>query len=180
MNLKDKYVFRPYNPLFPILFESEKVRLQKTLGENIQIDHIGSTAVPGLGGKGVIDISIAISKDKWPETSNELKELGYEYKKKDEETENQRLFFMAYLPDKELETRIYHIHLTYPESQELRNEIGFRNYLQTHQDAVNEYADIKIKAAEEAQKFNTKDEMRDTYAKIKQDFIQKIIEKFDN
>jgi GrpB-like predicted nucleotidyltransferase (UPF0157 family) len=51
MRLKDKYFFRPYNPIFPKLFENEKIRLRKALGKTVQIDHIGSTAVPGLGGK---------------------------------------------------------------------------------------------------------------------------------
>jgi GrpB-like predicted nucleotidyltransferase (UPF0157 family) len=177
MELKEKYIFRLYNPNFPKLFEAEKERLQKILDKKAEIEHIGSTAIPGLGGKGVIDISIATSKDSWAKTSEKFRTLGYEYKKKDEERESQRLFFMANLPDKELGTRIYHIHLTYPESAELKREIGFRDYLKTHPEAVKEYADIKMMAAEETQKFNTKDEMRDTYGKIKEDFIRKILEK---
>jgi GrpB-like predicted nucleotidyltransferase (UPF0157 family) len=177
MELKDKYFFRPYNPEFPKLFEAEKERLQKALGTNVPIEHIGSTAVAGLGGKGVVDISIAIPKENWTETCEKLKSLGYEYKKKDTERESQRLFLMANLPDKELGTRLYHIHLTYPESPELKRETGFRDYLRTHPKVVNEYSKIKMKAAEEAQKFNTKNEMRDTYGKIKEDFIEKIISK---
>jgi GrpB-like predicted nucleotidyltransferase (UPF0157 family) len=177
MELKDKYIFRPYNPNFPKLFGAEKGRLQKPLGNEAEIEHIGSTAVPGLGGKGVIDISVAVSKDEWPMISEKLIKLGYEYKKKDEERENQRLFFMANLPDEEMGTRIYHIHLTYPDSAELTKEIDFRNYLRTHPEAVREYADIKMKAAQAAQKFNTKEEMRDTYGKVKEAFIRDILEK---
>jgi len=60
MDLKDKYIFRPYNPIFPELFKNEKERMEKILGDNLQIEHIGSTAVLGLGGKGVIDILISI------------------------------------------------------------------------------------------------------------------------
>ena len=56
MDLKDKYIFRPYNPIFPELFKNEKERMEKILGDNLKIEHIGSTAVMGLGGKGVIDI----------------------------------------------------------------------------------------------------------------------------
>jgi GrpB-like predicted nucleotidyltransferase (UPF0157 family) len=177
MELKDKYIFRPYNPNFPKLFNAEKERLQKTLDGEAEIEHIGSTAVPGLGGKGVIDISVAVPKENWTETSEKLETLGYEYKKKDKERESQRLFLMADLPDEEMGTRIYHIHLTYPKSTELKREIGLRDYLRTHPEAVKEYADIKILAAKEAQKFNTKDEMRDTYGKIKEDFVRKILEK---
>lgn len=177
MKLKDKYVFRQYNLDFPELFEKEKLRLQNTLGKKVSIEHIGSTAVFGLGGKGVIDISVAVSKNKWVETSEKLKILGYKYKKKDEEQESQRFFFMANLPDDELGTRIYHIHLTYSESDELKREIGFRDYLRKNSRAAKEYAILKKMAVEKAHKFNTKNEMRDVYGKMKEAFIQKIIKK---
>ena len=117
MELKDKYIFRPYNPIFPELFKKEKERMQKILGDASQIEHIGSTAVPGLGGKGVIDISVSVPKKQWPDVSSKLESLGYQYRKKDDERENEELFFMANLPDSELGTRLYHIHLTYPESK---------------------------------------------------------------
>jgi len=174
MKLKDKYIFRPYNPRFPQLFETEKIRLQKTLGNKVEIEHIGST-VPGLGGKGVIDISLALPKNEWEATSTKLSALGYKYRPKDPEREDQRLFFMANLPDQELGTRLYHIHLTYPDSPELKKELTFRNYLRTHPQAVDEYAQIKMQAAKEAQKYTTKNEMRDIYGKIKETFIRNIL-----
>ena len=77
---------------------------------------------------------------------------------------------MANLPDQELGTRLYHIHLTYPDSPELKKELTFRNYLRTHPQAVDEYAQIKMQAAKEAQKYTTKNEMRDIYGKIKETF----------
>lgn len=177
MELKDKYIFRPYNPVFPELFSAEKRRLQNFLGAKILIEHIGSTAVPGLGGKGVIDISIAEQKSNWPSIKEKLEKAGYEYKKKEPEREKERLFFMANLPDKELGTRIYHIHLTYPESLELNKEIGFRDYLRKNPEDLREYANIKKLAAENAQKFKTKDEMRDVYAATKNKFIEEILKK---
>jgi GrpB-like predicted nucleotidyltransferase (UPF0157 family) len=179
MRLKDKYFFRPYNSVFPKLFENEKIRLRKALGESVQIDHIGSTAVPGLGGKGVIDISVVSSKINWPQISEKLEGLGYEYKKKDAEREKERLFFMTNLPDKELGTRLYHIHLSYPESPEFKKEIGFRDYLRIHPRDIERYAEIKKLAAENAQKFKTKDEMRDVYGKTKEDFIKRVLDKID-
>lgn len=177
MKLKDKYIFRPYNPIFSSLFEKEKERLKNILGSLAQIEHIGSTAVPGLGGKGVIDISVSTPKSDWENISLKITELGYEYKKKDSEREKEKLFFMAHLPDKELGNRIYHIHLSYPESPELKKEIGFRDYLINHPKKAKEYAEIKKIAAEKAHKFTTKDEMRDTYGQIKKDFIEKILKK---
>jgi len=179
MELKDKYYFRPFNPIFPKLFENEKKRLQGTLGDSVRIDHIGSTSVSGLGGKGVIDISVVTSKTNWHEISEKLKSLGYEYKKKDVERENERLFFMANLPDEELGTRLYHIHLSYPESPEFKREIGFRDYLRTHPKEIQKYAEIKKLAAEHAQKFETKDEMRDVYGQTKENFIKEVLQKIN-
>lgn len=175
MELKDKYIYRPYNPIFPALFAKEKERLQNPLGENIRIEHVGSTAVPGLGGKGVIDLLVIAPKDNWESVSKELEGLGYEYKKKDVETEKERLFFMADLPDPEIGTRIYHIHLSYPDSPEAMRMIKFRDHLRSHPKDAEEYSQIKKSAAEEAQKLSSKDEMRDTYAKIKENFIKKIL-----
>lgn len=175
MELKDKYIYRPYNPIFPELFKKEKERIQKVLGNSIQIEHIGSTAVPGLGGKGVIDISISTPKENWPDIYSKLESLGYSYKEKDEERENEKLFFMASRPDKELGTRIYHIHLTYPGSIELKRSLGFRDFLKTHSKEKEEYAEIKKKAAEAVKNLSTKDEMRNLYGEKKKAFIENIL-----
>jgi GrpB-like predicted nucleotidyltransferase (UPF0157 family) len=175
MDLKDKYIFRLYNPIFPELFKKEKERMQKVLETSVQVEHIGSTAVPGLGGKGVIDISVSTPKENWPDISSKLESLGYSYKEKDEERENEKLFFMTNLPDKELGTRIYHVHLTYPESIELKRSLGFRDFLKTHSKEKEEYAEIKKKAAEAVKNLSTKDEMRDLYDKMKKDFIENVL-----
>lgn len=53
MNTK-KYVFKPYLQCFPTLFNQEKERIVKHLDQDIMIEHVGSTAIPGLGGKGII------------------------------------------------------------------------------------------------------------------------------
>ncbi len=56
-----KYVFKPYGKIFPELFLKEKERISGSLGAGAVIEHVGSTAVPGLGGNGIIDIAIHIS-----------------------------------------------------------------------------------------------------------------------
>ena len=179
MNFKEKYIFKPSNPIFPGLFEKEKERIEKSLG-NIRIEHVGSTAVAGLGGKGIIDILIVAPKEEWETVSGKLKALGYEYKKKDEVRENQRLFFMANLPDKELGTRLYHIHLAYPGGIEQKRMIGFRDFLRSHPKEAEEYSEIKKKASEESQKFSTKNEMRDAYSQTKEEFIEKFLAEIKN
>jgi GrpB-like predicted nucleotidyltransferase (UPF0157 family) len=48
-----KYVFKPYSNIFPALFDKEKERIAPHLKKALAIEHVGSTAIPDLGGKGL-------------------------------------------------------------------------------------------------------------------------------
>ena len=54
----DELVITPYSPLWPAIFDVEKRRLLEIFDDAVEIEHIGSTAVPGVGGKPVIDILV--------------------------------------------------------------------------------------------------------------------------
>jgi GrpB-like predicted nucleotidyltransferase (UPF0157 family) len=58
-----KYVFKPYSKIFPELFHKEKERITSNVNLRLIIEHIGSTAAPGVDGKGIIDIAIAVDKE---------------------------------------------------------------------------------------------------------------------
>lgn len=143
-----KYTFKPYSAIFPSLFNMEKERIAAYLPKDAVIEHIGSTAVPGLGGKGIIDIAVAVNKVSMEELSLEIQKLGYEFRP-DFSTAD-RFYYVVFLPDPEVGTRRYHLHLTYPESKEWKELLGFRDYLRNHPAAVEEYANIKKKASFEA------------------------------
>lgn len=161
-----KYVFKPYNRIFPELCETEKKRIAAVINPKAIIEHIGSTAVPGLGGKGIIDIAIATEKDNLNEVSKQLQSLGYEFRPTFSTPD--RLYFIIYLPDPEEETRRYHIHLTYLENNEWKELIGFRDYLLAHPEAVAEYAAIKNHAVETANQDGQQ------YRKMKEPMFQKV------
>jgi len=161
-----KYVFKPYSKIFPKLFEKEKQRILAHAKTALAIEHIGSTAVPGLGGKGIIDIAIAVSKANMDSTSKQLQDLGYEYRPTFSTLD--RFYFISYLPDPEEETRRYHIHLTYPENSDWKEFIGFRDYLKHHPEELEEYAELKKQAALEA------NHEGDRYRKIKEPIFEKI------
>ncbi len=161
-----KYVFKPYNPLFPDLFNKEKARIAPHLDSPISIEHVGSTAVPGLGGKGIIDIAIAVDKSRIERVKSELQELGYEFRPSFSTPD--RFYFVTYLADPEEGSRRYHIHLTYPSCKEWKALIGFRDYLRTHLEAVEEYANIKKQAAKMANQDG------EQYRKMKEPIFQKI------
>lgn len=164
---KKKYVFKPYSETFPQLFEKEKKRILSVIGSNCLIEHVGSTAVPGLGGKGIIDIAIAVDKKSLDLVKNLLQTLGYEFRPSFS-TED-RLYFIAYLPDNDEKFRRYHIHLTYPENSEWKHFLGFRDYLTAHPEEAKRYAEIKEQAAIDAKDDGEK------YRKMKEAIITKII-----
>lgn len=161
-----KYVFKPYSKIFPKLFEEEKKRIETHLKNARAIEHVGSTAIPGLGGKGIIDIAIAVEKAWVKESAKKLQQMGYEFRPSF--STDDRLYFIIYLPDPEEEKRRYHIHLTYLESSVWKELIDFRDYLQTHPKEVEEYANIKKQAAREANHAGEK------YRKLKEPFFKKV------
>ncbi len=165
----NKYVFRPYDPIFVKLFNNEKIRLQKFLGDEVLIEHVGSTSVPGLGGKGFIDIAIATDKNKLREISAKLVEMGYEYRPEvgtDERWYHSRDEFIS-----DTEERKFHIHLTFKDSKDWIEMLEFRNYLRVHPADMKKYADIKKHAAE------ISNEDRVVYVKTKDPLILEILEK---
>lgn len=144
----NKYVFKPYSKSFPKLFDKEKARILSHVNIPLLLEHVGSTAVPDLGGKGIIDIAIAVNKQEMDSVSKQLQALGYEFRPNWSTPD--RLYFITYLPDSEEGNRRYHIHLTYPENSEWKEFIGFRDYLRSHPKELQEYAKMKQQAALEA------------------------------
>lgn len=142
-----KYVFKPYSEQFPGLFEREKKRILAVLG-GLSIEHVGSTAVPGLGGKGIIDIAIGAKREDFERAKAALVGLGYEFRPSFSTSE--RLYFVSFLPDEDEGTRRYHVHVVEPEGAEWRQLVGFRDYLRLHPEEAREYAEIKKAAALEA------------------------------
>ena len=70
--MQAKYTFKPYSNHFPHLFSLEKTRIAKSIGDHIDIEHVGSTAIPGLGGKGIIDILISVHQPDLGEISTKI------------------------------------------------------------------------------------------------------------
>lgn len=164
-----KYVFKAYNPIFPELFLREKERISSLIKASQAIEHVGSTAIPGLGGKGIIDIAIAVQKQDIEPVTQQLQKLGYEFRSAFSTPD--RSFFVIDFPDPMEGTRRYHVHLTYPESDDWKGLLAFRDYLKAHPKEAEEYADLKRKAVLEA------DQDGEKYRKLKEPMFQKISKK---
>lgn len=163
-----KYVFRRYTLEYRALFTSEKKKIAKALGSTTKIEHVGSTAVPNLGGKGILDIVVGVSKSKVAEAKKKLEKAGYEFREKASYPE--RLFFRRDYSYKNGKRRI-HIHLTKFDGKDWKEMIGFRDYLLKHPEAVERYVKIKKTGVKKALGDGEK------YRKHKEKFIENILRK---
>ncbi|OGM26385.1 hypothetical protein A3D00_04480 [Candidatus Woesebacteria bacterium RIFCSPHIGHO2_02_FULL_38_9] len=193
--LTKKYSYQDYDPRSPSLFEKERDRLNSLLErggvKDIIIEHFGSSAVPGLGGKSVIDTYIAVPRDKMQTASDLLKTSGYVYDEAGSSKEQERLFHTAVLPDGEGGTKTYHTHITFHENGEpgenFRLSMAFRDYLRNHPEEAEIYAKAKKDAATAAAKLYDEgkpDEARRKYMEIKTPVIARLLDiiskDFDN
>ncbi len=160
-----KYIFRKYLPEYKRFFTIENDRLKKVLGSSARIGHVGSTAVPSLGGKGIIDIVIGVSKSKTTQSKKDLENAGYEFR--DKASYPERLFFRRDYPYKKVKRRV-HAHLVELGGADWSEMIGFRDYLLKHPKSVQEYAKIKKEAVKKALGEG------EVYRKHKEKFIKKI------
>ena len=104
-----KYIFKKYNPEFKDFFILEEGKINKVLSDfGIKVEHIGSTAIPGLGGKGIIDILIGSLPSDLLKIKVKLENWSYEFREKASYPD--RLFFRIDYPYV-TENRRVHIHL---------------------------------------------------------------------
>lgn len=167
--MKKKYVFKPYHDSFPTLFQKERESLLNALPHVQSIEHIGSTSVQGLGGKGIIDLALLTKREHLEELIDELTKIGYIYRP--DVSNEDRAFFRIERPDTLEETRRYHLHVVFVDGKEWKNLIAFRDQLRKSPEDLKRYADAKKMAAEVSQ------EDTETYLKAKQPVLDDIKKK---
>src|ERR1700758_3707621 len=74
-------VIKEYDPQWPVLFEELRVKFSDLLGNMVSaIEHVGSTSVPGLAAKPIIDLDVLLASASYlPETIRRLATLGYKH-----------------------------------------------------------------------------------------------------
>ena len=169
-SLRSKYSFEPYDPIYLELFNQEQEYLKQLKLINPHIYHIGSTSIPGVGGKGVIDILITVDSSQLARSSQQLIKAGYEFRESGGEKD--RLFHQ-----KVINGRRYHVHLSPYNAESAIRAVAFRDYLRTDKQLAQSYSDIKMEAAKQALKQDTKDAMKQIYAETKAPVIEQILEK---
>ncbi len=175
-----KYQYFPYESVYPSLFTREKEKIEKVLPVAISIEHFGSTAVPNLGGKGIIDIYVVVPSGMLETYSPHFVKLGYTYPKMDAENDPERLYCSKEELDENGILRKYHVHICQFGYADFTSCIAFRDYLRSHPDAVKKYDEVKKTAVIEADKFDSKEEKRNAYMAIKGPFIKKLLSEIAN
>lgn len=127
-----------YNPLWPKLFVVEHTLLNKTLGEVVLgIHHIGSTSVPGLAAKPIIDILIEVTSVTILDTlQSEMISIGYQ-PKGEFGIVGRRYFW------KGNDNHTHHIHAFASGDPNLKRHVAFRDYLCNYPNIIKEYAELK-------------------------------------
>jgi GrpB-like predicted nucleotidyltransferase (UPF0157 family) len=154
----------PYDPVWPARFLDERAFLERVLGSWLAgpIEHVGSTAVPGLAAKPVIDIMAGVeSLDASRDAVAALERGGYVYFPYKAEV-------MHWFCKPSPEFRTHHLHLVPFESDLWRERIAFRDYLRSHPEIAEEYASLKRGLAAQ----HTFD--REAYTEFKGPFVMRI------
>jgi len=158
-----------YDLRWPTLYEEEKGLICKTLGHRIRaIEHIGSTAVPNLGGKNIIDIMAGVDNiDEADECLLLLGSAGYGDVSKVPPPDDAEWFYCL---GKSLHIVGCHLHLVKYNSEHWKKHIIFRDFLRKNPETAHAYFNLKKRLAA---KYET-DRLR--YTEAKTTFIESIIE----
>ncbi len=110
-------------------------------GIHRSIEHVGSTAIPGMVAKPIIDIDVVIGRQDFGETKKRLTNMGYVHEGdlgiKDREA------FDLIDPARKEQMPAYHLYVCPQDSEELRKHIAFRDYLRVHPDQAAELSALK-------------------------------------
>ncbi|MFO8544947.1 GrpB family protein [Legionella pneumophila serogroup 1] len=172
---KDHIDIVAYNTEWPLLAKIEMAKLRASFPANSVIDlqHVGSTAIPGMAAKPIIDIQIAArSLEEMKVIAVPiLQKLGYEYWEDNPDPE--RMFFVKGMPPYG-NGRTHHVHIVETSSRHWKGRILFRDYLLSHSEAAEKYQQLKIKLARKY-KYD-----REQYTDAKSEFINQILKLAQN
>jgi GrpB-like predicted nucleotidyltransferase (UPF0157 family) len=130
-----------YDPEWPRRFDEERVRLGSLADElDAEVHHIGSTAVPGLDAKPIIDLLFAIRDfGDADAVTAALGDAGYQHNHW-ADTVERRLLFRG-------DPMSHQIHLVAAASEAYRRQLAFRDWLRNHADEASAYAALKKELA---------------------------------
>jgi GrpB-like predicted nucleotidyltransferase (UPF0157 family) len=141
-------VVTDYDPAWPAMFEQERAKLAAALGPlAVAIEHVGSTAVPGLAAKPIIDLLAGVRRldDAEPHCIEALQAIGYTFMPDYRSFLPDQLFFRKGVPG----PWTHHVHVMQASGPGWERRLVFRDYLRAHPDVAAAYAELKRKLAAE-------------------------------
>jgi GrpB-like predicted nucleotidyltransferase (UPF0157 family) len=156
----------PYDPAWPLAFERERAFLDQLLASwrKGPIEHVGSTAVPGLLAKPVIDVMVGVASllESVP-AKDVLEQAGYCYAE-------YKTDVMHWFCKPSFAHRTHHLHLIPYESPLWHERLAFRDLLRSNPLIAQQYADLKTKLAQ------TYEFDREGYTDSKYPFIRRVLD----
>jgi GrpB-like predicted nucleotidyltransferase (UPF0157 family) len=159
----------PYHPRWVLAFEAERDRLAHALGDRAsRIDHHGSTSVPGLDAKPIIDIQVSVEHlQPIRAYADPLATLSYVHMPHEDDAVCPFFHRPATWP------HTHHVHVVQADGHEERRTLAFRDFLREHRDVAREYLTLKHRLAAVADASDPVS--RESYAIAKTEFIERVV-----
>ena len=164
---EDRILLREWDSRWPAEFEKEARAIRAQLSDSLgySIEHVGSTAVPGLVAKPIIDIVLAVpDQRRWPELIAPLERLSYSHFADNPDTS--RMFFVKGMPPFGA-GRTHHVGVCTPDA--LEPLVRFRDFLIAHPADARRYEALKRELAARFERD------RERYTEGKSKFIQELL-----
>ena len=167
-------IMEKYNSKWISIFESEKKQIENKLGNEItlRIEHFGSTSIPNLKAKDIVDILIEIPTELLFDEKiiEKMSDLGYQFFRQPGFGIDYMIFVKGFHTDGKKSQKFF-AHMTIGNHPELWDRLYFRDYLKKNQNVIEEYEKLKCELAEKHSK------NRIEYRIGKTDFVKEITEK---
>lgn len=165
----DPIAISPYDPVWPDAFERERDRIEPVLRPWLArpIEHIGSTSIPGLAAKAIIDmVAVVHTMDDLDTAVGSLGAVGWVHAP---EPDDPRPLLSFCTPS--IYKRSHHLHVVEQSAQGWRDLLAFRDYLRVHPGLTAAYAALK---RELASQHGSDPNRREAYRRGKADFIREV------
>ena len=165
-------VIADYDPIWPEVFRAERQLLFETSGASlVSVEHMGSTSVPGLAAKPIIDIMGGVDDlTDADELVPACESIGYEYVPEYEDPMPDRRYFRKPRTGGSQMVR-FHLHVVEIGSAFWVRQLLFRDYLRSHPTVADDYASLKRRLA-----VKYVGNQRSGYSGAKTDFVESILD----
>jgi GrpB-like predicted nucleotidyltransferase (UPF0157 family) len=170
--LQDEIEIVAYNPEWPLMFADEKRHLLACLPRELlkRIEHFGSTAVPSLAAKPIVDMLIEVSSldETRARVAPVLEAQGYDYFWRATHGEAGPPFYAWFIKRSSAGVRTHHLHFVESDFEHWERLL-FRDYLIEHPDVARQYEELKFSLAR-----NHRND-RAAYTDGKADFVKRVM-----